>query len=110
VGVIADFGLDGLIATNTTLARPGVFAGVSESGGLSGAPLRRRSTEVIRYLYRSTGGRIPLIGVGGITDSASAAEKLDAGAVLVQLYSGMIFRGPFLAANLAWALEDRQRR
>jgi dihydroorotate dehydrogenase len=110
IGVAAEFGLDGIIATNTTLARPGVFAGGSESGGLSGAPLRERSTEVIRYVSRATDGRIPVIGVGGVTDIRSAAEKLDAGATLVQLYTGLIYRGPFFAARLAWALDDRQRR
>lgn len=107
--VIADLRLDGIIATNTTLARPGPFATVSESGGLSGAPLRRRSTEIINYIARATGGRLPIIGVGGITDEASAAEKLDAGATLVQVYTGMIFRGPFFASELARALAERQR-
>ena len=106
----AEYRLDGIIATNTTLARPGAFAGVSEAGGLSGRPLRRRSTEVIRYVSRATDGKLPIIGVGGITDILSAAEKLDAGATLVQLYTGMIYRGPFFAARLAWALDDRQRR
>ena len=106
---IAEFGLDGIIATNTTLARPGYFASVSESGGLSGAPLRHRSTEIVNYIARATHGRLPIIGVGGITDAASAAEKLDAGATLVQLYTGLIYRGPFFAAELAHALADRQR-
>jgi len=107
---IAEFGLDGIIATNTTLARPGPFAAVGEAGGLSGAPLRLRATEVIRYIARATAGRLPIIGVGGITDAESAGEKLDAGATLVQLYTGLIYRGPFLAAAVARALADRQRR
>lgn len=109
LGVIAEFGLDGIIATNTTLARPGFFSTVKQAGGLSGAPLRRRATEIISYIVRAMDGRLPVIGVGGITDAASAAEKLDAGAVLVQVYTGMIFRGPFFARNLARALADRQR-
>ncbi len=109
LGVIAEFGLDGIIATNTTLARPGFFSTVNQAGGLSGAPLRRRATEIISYILRATGGRLPVIGVGGITDAASAGEKLDAGAVLVQVYTGMIFRGPFFARDLARALADRQR-
>lgn len=108
--VIAEHALDGIIATNTTLARPGVFAHVHEAGGLSGAPLRRRSTEIVSYISRATGGRLPIIGVGGIVDAESAAEKLDAGATLVQLYTGMIYRGPFFAAELARALVERQRR
>jgi dihydroorotate dehydrogenase len=110
LGVIAEYGLDGIIATNTTLGRPGAFAGVAEAGGLSGAPLRRRATEIVGYLSRATDGRLPIIGVGGIDDAASAAEKLDAGAVLVQIYTGMIFRGPFLAAEIARGVLDRQRR
>jgi len=110
LGVAGEFRLDGLIATNTTLARPGAFAAAAEAGGLSGAPLRERSTEVIRYVSRATDGKLPIIGVGGITDIPSAAEKLDAGATLVQLYTGLIYRGPFFASRLAWALDDRQRR
>ncbi len=106
---IAEFGLDGIIATNTTLARPGWFADVNQAGGLSGRLLRVRSREIVNYIARATGGRLPIIGVGGIDDIASAAEKLDAGATLVQIYTGMIFEGPFLAAELARGLADRQR-
>jgi dihydroorotate dehydrogenase len=109
LGVIGEFGLDGIIATNTTLARPGFFAGVNEAGGLSGAPLRRRSTEIVNYIARSTNGRLPIVGVGGIMDAESAGEKLDAGATLVQLYTGLIYRGPFFAADVARALADRQK-
>ncbi len=110
LGAVSDHGLDGIVATNTTLGRPGVFATVAESGGLSGAPLRGLSTAVIRYVSRATQGRLPIIGVGGITDVVGAAEKLDAGASLVQIYTGMIFRGPFFAVELARGLADRQRR
>ncbi len=109
LGVIAEFGLAGIIATNTTLARPGFFSEVNESGGLSGKPLRKKSTEVVNYISRATAGKLPIIGVGGISDPAGAAEKLDAGATLVQVYTGMIYRGPFFARDLAWALSDRQR-
>lgn len=108
LGVIDAYGLDGIIATNTTLARPGFFATVNEAGGLSGAPLRQRSTEIVNYIARATGGRLPIIAVGGIVDALSAGEKLDAGATLVQIYTGMIYRGPFFAAELARALADRQ--
>jgi dihydroorotate dehydrogenase len=104
-----DFGLAGIIATNTTLARPGAFAAVKEQGGLSGRPIRRRSTEVVDYIVRRTGGRLPVIGVGGIDDAVSAAEKIDAGAVLVQLYTGMIFHGPWLAREIARALAPNDR-
>ncbi len=109
LGVIAEFGLDGIIATNTTLARPGVFADVGQTGGLSGAPLLRRSTQIVSYIAKTTGGRLPIVAVGGITDPAGAAEKMDAGATLVQVYTGLIYEGPFLAAALARALAERQR-
>lgn len=109
LGVITDLGLDGIIATNTTLARPGRLAMAKEAGGLSGRPLRRRSTEIINYISRATGGHLPIIGVGGIYDEVSAGEKLDAGAKLIQVYTGMIYRGPFFARDLAHALADRQR-
>jgi dihydroorotate dehydrogenase len=109
LGAVAEFGMDGIIATNTTLARPGFFAGAPEPGGLSGAPLRARSTEIIRYIARSTGGRLPIIGVGGICDLESAGEKMDAGATLVQIYTGMVYRGPFFARDVARAVSDRQR-
>lgn len=107
--VIADLKLDGIIATNTTLARPGALAAVNEAGGLSGAPVRRRSTEIINYIARATNGRLPIIGVGGIMDEEAAGEKLDAGATLVQLYTGLIYRGPFFAGEVARALAQRQR-
>lgn len=110
LGVIAEFGLDGIVATNTTLARPGPLAAAAEAGGLSGRPLRRRSTEIIGYIARATGGRLPIIGVGGIMDFESAGEKLDAGAALVQIYTGLIYRGPFFARELARALAARQDR
>lgn len=110
LGVVAEFGLDGLIATNTTLARPGFFSAVNEAGGLSGAPVAERSTEIVAYVSRATAGKLPIIGVGGITDVEGAARKLDAGARLVQVYTGMIYRGPFFAAELAKGLMERQRR
>jgi len=108
LAVIAEFGLDGIIATNTTLARPDPFTDLGPAGGLSGAPLRDRSTKIINYIARATNGKLPIIGVGGIMDSVGAAEKLDAGASLVQLYTGLIYRGPFFAAELARDLADRR--
>ncbi|HVU15335.1 MAG TPA: quinone-dependent dihydroorotate dehydrogenase [Candidatus Didemnitutus sp.] len=110
LGVIADLRLDGIIATNTTLARPGALASVDQAGGLSGAPLTKRATEIVAYISRTTQGRLPIIGVGGIMDEASAAEKIDAGATLIQLYTGLIYRGPFFAAEAARAVSERQRR
>lgn len=110
LGVIDELKLDGIIATNTTLARPGALATANQAGGLSGAPVRRRSTEIINYIARATAGRLPIIGVGGIMDETAAGEKMDAGATLVQLYTGLIYRGPFFAAEVARALAERQRR
>lgn len=94
--------VDAVIATNTTISRPGV-AGLphaDEAGGLSGAPLRELATAVVRKLARALGGEIPIIGVGGILSGADALEKLEAGASLVQVYTGLIFRGPELVAEL----------
>ena len=93
----------GVIATNTTLSRSGVekFSESQEAGGLSGAPLTRKSTEVIRQLHTILQGAIPIIGVGGIMNAADAKEKLDAGASLMQIYTGMIYRGPDLVQEIA---------
>lgn len=110
LSAIAEFGLDGIIATNTTLARPGPFVAVNQAGGLSGRPLRARSTEIINYLARATRGKLPIIASGGVMDFVSAGEKLDAGATLVQLYTGLIYRGPFFARDLARGLAARQNR
>jgi dihydroorotate dehydrogenase len=110
LGVIAEFAIDGLIATNTTLERPGPFAAANQAGGLSGRPLRSRSTEIINYVARATNGRLPIIGSGGVSDFASAGEKLDAGATLVQIYTGLIYRGPFFARDLARSLAARHDR
>jgi dihydroorotate dehydrogenase len=88
--------LDGIIATNTTVGRAGLTTVTHETGGLSGCPLRQRSTEVIRFLHGRSQGRIPIIGVGGIFSAEDAYEKIRAGASLVQLYTGLIYRGPGL--------------
>ena len=98
--------LDGVIATNTTIARDGM-AGLphaDEAGGLSGAPLRERSTAVLRTLAKALDGALPVIGVGGILAAGDAQQKIDAGATLVQLYTGLIYRGPDLVAECARAL------
>ncbi len=99
--------LDGIVATNTTLARPGPLAGVREAGGLSGPPLHARALEIVNYLSRSTGGRLPIIGCGGIDSPAAAGAMFDKGATLVQLYTGMVYRGPFIAKAIARALAAR---
>ncbi|MGE5616327.1 MAG: quinone-dependent dihydroorotate dehydrogenase [Bacillota bacterium] len=98
--------VDALIATNTTLARDGVEGDplAAEAGGLSGRPLFARSTQVLARLARAVGGRIPLIGVGGIFSGTDARAKIDAGASLVQVYTGFIYRGPPLIAEARKAL------
>ncbi len=98
--------VDGLIATNTTVAREAVAGHrlAGESGGLSGRPLFARSTEVLRRLATALAGRVPLIGVGGILSGADARAKIDAGASLVQVYTGFIYRGPALVGEARRAL------
>jgi dihydroorotate dehydrogenase len=99
--------LDALIATNTTIGRKGVegHRHAQEAGGLSGRPVFALSTEVLAKLSRHLAGRIPLIGVGGVLTGADARAKRDAGASLVQIYTGFIFRGPDLIAEARRALK-----
>ena len=102
-GVLIQEGMDGVIATNTTVGREGVegLEHGDEAGGLSGLPVRDKSTQVIETLNSCLGGKLPIIGVGGIFDGASAADKVRAGASLVQVYSGFIYEGPELIARAA---------
>ena len=97
---------DGVIATNTTLDREAVkgMLHAEEAGGLSGAPVRQKSTQVIQQLSQQLAGELPIIGVGGILSGADAAEKISAGASLVQLYSGLIYRGPQLVHEVCRSL------
>jgi dihydroorotate dehydrogenase len=99
--------IDGVIATNTTLDRSAVQGSAlkDQAGGLSGAPLRDKSTTVIRLLCKTLAGRIPVIGVGGISSGADAVEKLAAGAALVQIYTGFIYGGPDLIADSVKAVK-----
>ncbi|MBI3244736.1 MAG: quinone-dependent dihydroorotate dehydrogenase [Chloroflexi bacterium] len=93
--------LDGIIATNTTISREGLRSPLkAESGGLSGQPLRTRSTEIIRYIHQHTEGKLPIVGVGGINSAEAALEKLRAGATLLQIYTGLIYEGPGLVAAI----------
>ena len=104
--------VDAVIATNTTIARDGV-AGLphaEEAGGLSGAPLTARSTEVVRLLARHLQGTLPVIGVGGIMSGADAVAKVAAGAALVQLYTGIVYRGPALVGECRRAILRHRRR
>jgi dihydroorotate dehydrogenase len=107
--VLLASGIDGLICTNTTIDRAPV-AGVKhadESGGLSGRPLFDKSTAVLRGMAKRLGGRIPLVGVGGIVEGKDAATKIDAGASLVQFYTGMVYRGPALIGECVEAIRAR---
>jgi dihydroorotate dehydrogenase len=100
-------GAAGIIATNTTLARDGLAASdqprATEAGGLSGRPLTERARKVVHFVHQETGGRLPIIGVGGVVDPDDASRLFDAGASLVQLYSGFIYRGPALVRAVAHA-------
>lgn len=104
--------IDGLIATNTTIARPEGLVGRhrGEAGGLSGRPLFEPATRILAELYRLTGGRIPLIGVGGVASGADAYAKIRAGAALVQLYTGLVFDGPGLVTGIKAELAALLRR
>src|ERR1051326_7669671 len=115
VDVLLRLRIDGIIATNTTISRDDLttdrvrVAALGE-GGLSGAPLRAKSTEIIRELYKLTKGQTPIIGVGGIFTAEDAWEKIAAGASLVQLYTGFIYRGPRIAREINEGLERILKR
>jgi dihydroorotate dehydrogenase len=109
VEIIDEVKLDGVIATNTTISRDGLSTPKSEvdaigAGGLSGKPVKERSTEVIRYLSEKSNKSFPIIGVGGIHSAEDAIEKMEAGASLIQLYSGFIYEGPALVKRINKAL------
>lgn len=105
IAIVEETGIAGVIATNTTISRDqlqtadGTITAIG-NGGLSGAPLAQRSTEVIRYLYKQSGHKLFIIGVGGIKSSADAIEKLQAGAKLIQVYSGLVYEGPTLIKSI----------
>jgi dihydroorotate dehydrogenase len=107
---LVDSKVDGVIATNTTLSRDAVQGQVhaDEAGGLSGRPLRERAAAVIRVLAAALDGALPIIGVGGISSGEDACAKLDAGATLVQLYTGLIYRGPALVAECVRSVAHRE--
>jgi dihydroorotate dehydrogenase len=101
VEIVQQTGIAGIIATNTTVSRDGLISKASnEAGGLSGRPLTKRATEVIRYLSKKSNGAFPIIGVGGIHSAQDAVEKLRAGASLIQLYTGFIYEGPGLIRKI----------
>jgi dihydroorotate dehydrogenase len=108
LGLAADHRLAGIVATNTTIDQSEVSEGLRTEGGLSGRPLREKSTEIIRFIAAKS--KLPIIGVGGIFDADSALEKLDAGASLIQIYTGYVYRGPALPGEICRAVAWRSRR
>ena len=109
IEIVQATGIAGVIATNTTISRKGLQTSATElerigAGGLSGQPLKYRSTEVIRYLCEKSGNAFPVLGVGGIASPADAEEKLKAGAALLQIYTGFVYEGPGLARRICKAL------
>lgn len=114
IDIVKTTKIDGVIATNTTIARepltyPKDYISSIGAGGLSGKPLTKRSTEVIRYLKQTSENAFPVIGVGGIHNEADALEKLDAGADLIQLYTGFIYEGPGLIKRINRAILNRMK-
>ena len=100
-------GVSGLIAANTTIARPPTLrTAIQQEGGLSGKPLTQRALEVLRLLFRAVDGQLPLIGVGGIFSAEDAYQRIRAGASLVQIYTGLIYEGPFLPRRIVRGLGD----
>ena len=107
IDIVSDTKIDGVIATNTTIARNGLqsdSAICAEKGGLSGKPLRNRSTDVIRFLNTNSKGSFPIIGVGGIHTPQDAIDKLEAGASLLQIYTGFVYEGPNMVKRILKAL------
>ncbi len=109
LSVVSETGFAGIIATNTTITRPPGTEECVTKGGLSGHPLLERSLKVVRFLHQTSNGKIPIIGCGGITCAADAGRFMDEGACLVQVYSGLIFKGPGLAREISEGLAWRQR-
>ena len=99
---VEKYRLAGIVAANTTIDKTGLT--LQEEGGASGRPLTKRSTEIIRSLHRLTGGHVPIIGVGGIFNAADARKKLEAGASLLQLYTGFVYEGPLVARKICEGL------
>lgn len=112
--IISKLKLDGIVATNTSIRRDGLKTPADTieaigKGGLSGAPITKRSLEVVRYIHQKTGGKLPIIAVGGIMSAEDALNMLDAGATLIQLYSGFIYEGPSLAKRINKAILNKTR-
>jgi dihydroorotate dehydrogenase len=116
INLAKTYDLSGIIASNTTIRRDGLKTEIldttgkhikEEAGGISGAPLRQRSTEIIRFIWQQTAGKLPIIGVGGIFTAEDAWEKIIAGASLLQVYTGWIYEGPWLVPNILQGLLEK---
>ena len=111
IAIIQETQIDGVIATNTTISREGLLSEeslVQETGGLSGVPVRKRSTEVIRFLSEKSNKAFPIVGVGGIHSAEDALEKIEAGATLIQLWTGFVYEGPALVKKINKAILARR--
>ncbi len=113
IEVVSACKIDGIVATNTTTSREGLATSPERvreigNGGLSGGPLTRRSCEMVRYIHRKTEGRLPIIGVGGVMSVEDAEAMLEAGASLVQVYSGLIYEGPGFVKRICKRLEEKK--
>ena len=107
-------GIDGIVAGNTTRSREGLTIAQEKidqigNGGMSGAPLHKKNVELVRYVHEKSEGKLPIIGVGGIMSGADAKEMLDAGASLVEIYSGFIYEGPGLVKKIIKHLENETK-
>jgi dihydroorotate dehydrogenase len=112
IEIVQETGLSGIVATNTTISRDGLQTPAEEvaaigAGGLSGLPVKHKSTAVIRYIYERSGKKIPIIAAGGIFTAEDAREKLEAGAVLVQVYTGFIYEGPTIVKKICAGLANK---
>lgn len=113
IEIVSETGIQGIVATNTTISREGLLTDPKEvenlgAGGLSGAPVKEKATRVIRYIHQKSGGAIPIVAAGGIFTAEDAREKLEAGASLVQVYSGFIYEGPGTARKICEGLLRQQ--
>lgn len=109
LSIVTDNGFDGIVATNTTISRPEGLGALESTGGLSGKPLFEKSLGIVRYIAKATNGKLPIIGSGGICAVEDSGRFMDEGASLVQLYTGMIYRGPWFPAKIARALAWHHR-
>ena len=113
--IVERLGIDGIVATNTTVGRKGLMASKKEleiigNGGMSGAPITQRSLEVVRYIAGKTSGKLPIIAVGGIMSVTDAMNMFEAGATLIQLYTGFIYEGPGLARKINRAILKQNKK